>query len=282
MMRNGLAGWRGIGLAVCLGAWTLAARGDDEPNLAEYYGFQPLEIYKLDARISGLVVRDFDGDKTDDVLVINNGRSRIDFLLSGKHASPDEADATKPEANHIAGDHRMQLASLPVNKEVVSLQAGDFNGDGKLDIAYYGTPAELIVAYNKGDGTFVETKRINTGEAVESGTALTVGDLNHDGRDDLALLTSNEVITVLQLPDGKLAELERLPHTSASPRILRAVDIDGDGSDDLVLLEGGSDDPIRIRFSTEGGKLGPEERFAIEHPGRSASATSTASRAWNS
>jgi hypothetical protein len=266
MMRNGLAGWRSVALAVVLGASTLPARGADEPNLAEYYGFQPLEIYKLDSRIGGLQVRDFNGDKTDDILVVNNGRSRIDFLLSGKPDAADEPDGSKPEANQIVGDRRMRTVSLPVNKEVVSLQTGDFNGDGKIDIAYYGTPAELIVAYNTGKGTFIENKRINTGEAVESGTALTVGDLNKDGRDDLALLTPNEVILVLQRADGKLADLEHLPHTSANPRILKAVDVDGDGGDDLVLLEGGNDDPIRIRFSAEGGKLGPEERFAIEPP----------------
>jgi hypothetical protein len=160
----------------------------------------------------------------------------------------------------------MRLKSLPVNKEVVSLQVGDFNGDGKADIAYYGTPAELIVAYNKGGAEFGDIQRITTGEAVESQTALAVGDLNRDGKDDLALLSPTEVITVLQLPGGRLGEPERLSHTCGTPRILKALDLDGDGGDDMIILDGGADDPIRVRFSAEGGKLGPESRFAAETP----------------
>jgi hypothetical protein len=253
-----------------LAVWMLAALaggpagGGDEPRLAEYFGFQPLEIYKLDPRISGVLVRDLDGDRIDDVAVVNNGRSRIDLLLSSKRPAGDERP--KAEANQVPSDRRMRLKSLPVNKEVVSLQVGDFNGDGKPDLAYYGTPAELIIVYNQGGGNFGSPRRINVGEVVESGTALTVGDINRDGRDDLILLGSNELITVVQLEKGKFAEPERLPHTCGNPRILKAVDLDGDGGDDLVILDGGNDDPIRVRFSAEGGKLGPEQRFAVESP----------------
>ena len=39
--------------------------------------------------------------------------------------------------------------------------------------------------------------------------------------------------------------------------MLRAVDLDGDGGDDLVILDGGTDDPIRVRFSAEGGQARP-------------------------
>ncbi len=54
----------------------------DEPRLSDDYGFLPPEIYKLDSRIQGLVLRDLDGDGTADILVVNNARSRIDLLLS--------------------------------------------------------------------------------------------------------------------------------------------------------------------------------------------------------
>ena len=33
-----------------------------------------------------------------------------------------------------------------------------------------------------------------------------------------------------------------------------------------VILDGGTDDPVRVRFSAEGGKLGPEQRFQVESP----------------
>jgi hypothetical protein len=254
-------------LATVLTVSTVSAVGD-EPRLADYFGFLPLEVYKLDARIGNLILKDLDGDKTDDIVVVNNGRSRIDLLLSGK--KPDKGDDSVPvqaqEPNQISSDRRMRLASVPVNKEVVSLQVADFNGDGRPDLAFYGNPAELVILLNDGKGSYTTVKRINAGEAVENSNALTVGDLNRDGRTDLALLESNEIEIVYQGEGGKLGEPERLPHTAGNPRMIKAVDLDGDGGDDLVILDGGSDDPIRVRFSVPGGKLGPEQRFFVESP----------------
>lgn len=248
-----------LALAPCVSA--------DEPRLAEYFGFLPLEIYKLDARIAGLLLKDLDGDKTNDIAVVNNGRSRIDLLLSGKKGGgSDSPSDEKPEINDVPSDRRMRLVSLPVNKEVVSLQGGDFNGDGKVDLAFYGTPAEITVLYNEGNGRFGSPQRINSGEGIESGTALAVGDLNRDGRDDLALLCANELVLVYQTAKGKFGEPERLPHTADNPRMLRAADMDGDGGDDLVVLDGSETDPVHMRFSTEDGRLGPEQRFRIEVP----------------
>ncbi len=182
--------------------------------------------------------------------------------MSAKKGSPEEAAPSKSEVNQILGDRRMRLVNVPVNKEVVSLQGGDMNGDGKLDLVLYGNPAELVILFNEGKGRFGNARRINSGEAIESGGALTVADLNRDGTDDIALLGANELILVYQGEKGKLSEPERLPHTASNPRMVKAVDIDGDGGNDLVILEGGSEDPLRIRFSAEGGKLGPEQLMA--------------------
>ena len=95
------------------------ARADD-PKLADYFGFLPLEVYKLDTRMNNLLVKDLDGDKTEDVIVANNSRSRIDLLLSTKAAVGDDKTPAflKPEVNEILSDRRMRLSSIPVNKEV--------------------------------------------------------------------------------------------------------------------------------------------------------------------
>ncbi|MFO0907643.1 MAG: VCBS repeat-containing protein [Isosphaeraceae bacterium] len=248
----------------------VAAADDNDPKLADYFGFKPLEIYKLDTRIGALLVRDLDGDKIDDIVVSNNARSRIDILLSRK-ADP-LADAVpvllRSDVNQIESDRRMRLVSVPVNKEVVSLVSGDFNHDGKPDLAFYGTPAELVVLHSDGKGRFdgADVRRVNTGEAVESATALVVADLNRDRRDDLALLAANEVVIVLQSENGRLSEPDRIPHSAGSPGMLRATDLDGDGGDDIIILDAGNDDPVRIRFSAAGGRPGPEQRFHVEAP----------------
>ena len=262
----------GMGLAVVATMASAAiapstSTGAEPPRLADYFGFQPIEIYKLDARIANLQLKDIDGDKVDDIIVSNNAHSRIDLLLSGK--GPSSAEPERPfrnDPNKIEYDRRMRLVSIPVNKAVVSIATGDFNGDGKPDIAYYGTPPEVEILFNEGEGRFGIPKKVNTGEASESGTALTVADLDQDGRDDLALLGDHELILVYQTATGILAEPERVPHSASNPQILRAADIDGNHAADLIIMDGQSDDPIHIRFATEDRKLGPEQRFAVEQP----------------
>ena len=250
-----------LGLALV----AMAAVGADEPRWADYFGFLPVEVYKLDNRINGLLVRDFDGDKVEDVAIVNNARSRIDLLLSSKAPEgEDDGPAPSKEVNDIKGDRRMRLVSVPVNKAIVSLQAGDFDGDGKPDLAYYGQPAGIEILINMGGGRFGDARTITTGDAVQSGGALSVGDLDRDGRDDLALIAANELILIYQKEKGKLGEPERLPHTLENPRMVKVIDLDGNGVDDLVMLDGGPDDPIRVRFAAEAGTHGPEERFFVE------------------
>lgn len=240
-----------------------AARGDEPANLADYFGFLPVEVYKLDQRINNLTIKDLDGDKIDDITVVNNGRSRIELLLSTPGPNDFDKGITK-ETNEIVGDRRMRLKSISVNHEVVALGVGDFNGDGKIDLAYYGTPAELVILYNQGKGRFGDIKKIAAGEAISSNLCLAVGDFNQDHRDDLALLDSDEVVLIYQQADGKLADPERIPHTAPKPGSIKAVDLDGDRRDDMVIFTGEDDSPMRVRFGIPGGKLGPEQRMKTE------------------
>jgi hypothetical protein len=237
------------------------------PRLADYFGFLPLEIYKLERRVDNLHIRDIDGDKVADILVANNARSRIDLLLSSKRPKDEpEAHPFRKQVNELEFDQRMRLVSIPVNKEVVSLDVGDFNGDGKPDLVYFGTPAEVEILFNEGPGRFSLGKKVNSGEAVEGPHALAVGDLDRNGRDDIVLIAENELIFIYQNAPGVLTEPERVPHTAGTPRMVRPLDLDGDDKLDLLILDGGTDHPIHVRFGTEERRLGPEQRFAIESP----------------
>jgi hypothetical protein len=238
-----------------------------ESKLTNYFGFLPLELYKLDARIGNLMIRDLDGDHVGDVIVSNNGRSRIDLLLTSK--KPDDDKSNRPfrkDINDLEYDRRMRIVSIPVNKEVVSIDTGDFNADGKPDLVFYGTPAEVVILFNEGKGRFGNPKKINTGDAVQKPGALTIGDIDRDGRDDLVLLGANELIFVYQTAPGVLSEPEHVPHTAGAPWLIRLVDLDGDKARDLVIIDGESDHPIHVRFATDEKKLGPEQRFALEVP----------------
>ena len=260
-------GWSWVVFGVFLVVGQPALAQAPSAKLADYFGFQPLELYKLDHRIGNLQLKDLDGDKVDDIIVTNNGRSRIDLLLSTKKAADDKSSRPfRKDPNELEYDRRMQLVSIPVNKEVVSLDTGDFNGDGKPDLVFYGTPAEVEILFNEGKGHFGSPKKINSGEAAQWPSALAVGDYDQDGRDDLALLTEKELIFVYQTSSGTMSEPERAPHTASSPWLLKAIDFDGNGAKDLVIVDKESDHPIHVRFATDEKKLGPEQRFALETP----------------
>jgi hypothetical protein len=237
------------------------------PKLADYFGFLPLELYKLDPRIGNLQLKDLDGDKIDDIIVSNNGRSRIDLFLSTKKPADDKAARPfRKDPNELEYDRRMRLSSITVNKEVVSIDTGDFNGDEKPDLVYYGTPAEVTILFNDGKGGFSESKKIASGDLVQKQSALSVGDLDQDGRDDLALLGDKELVFIYQTATGVMSEPERVPHTASTPWLIKTVDIDGDKAKDVVIVDTEGDHPIHIRFATDEKKLGPEQRFALDLP----------------
>ena len=201
-------------ISLVLGSTALAER--PRPSLRTTSGFCRWSYTSSTRRIGNLQLKDLDGDKIDDIIVSNNGRSRIDLLLTTKKPAEDKASRPfRKDPNELEYDRRLRLSSITVNKEVVSVDTGDFNGDGKPDLVFYGTPAELTILFNDGKAGFRESKKIPIGDLVQKPSALAVGDLDQDGRDDLAMLGDKELIFIYQTSTGVLTEPERVPHTAS-------------------------------------------------------------------
>jgi hypothetical protein len=92
--------------------------------------------------------------------------------------------------------------------------------------------------------------------------ALTVGDLNGDGRADLLLLGESALYAFFQGPDQALREPEKIPY-SGNVKSVQVLDIDGNERDDLLLVNWDSPNPFRFRLQTESGRLGSEIHFAL-------------------
>lgn len=74
--------------------------------------------------------------------------------------------------------------SYPVGTSPAAIAVGDFNGDGKMDIAVANTGSgDVSVLLGNGDGTFQPASHFSAGN---SPTAIAVGDFNGDGKLDLA------------------------------------------------------------------------------------------------
>ena len=229
------------------------------------FGFTGPEIYPIDAQISQLHVADLDGDGLNDLIVVNNSRSKINLLYNqtGKtNISKLLRPTGRKEMNELPPDARFRIESIASEKRISSLVVADLNGDGRPDIAYYGEPKELVVLYNQGTNTWSAPKRwpIEDGQLVPN--ALNTGDLNGDGHPDLVLLAENFVYFIAQKKDHTLDEPVKIPF-SGTIKSAQILDIDGDGRSDLLLVNWEDKTPFRFRLQKANGELGPENYFTF-------------------
>src|SRR5262245_16450366 len=167
---------------VCLSATLNAATKTNS------FGFSGPEIFPIDNQISQLHVADFDGDNLNDIIVVNNARSKITILYNqtGKtNVTRKSVAVDRSQINELPPDARFRIEAIASEKRISSLAVADLNGDGRPDIAYYGEPKELVVQYNQGTNGWSPPKRWQIDDGQLSPNALTSGDLNGDSRTDL-------------------------------------------------------------------------------------------------
>jgi uncharacterized protein (TIGR03437 family) len=131
------------------------------------------------------------------------------------------------------------LAPVSSNSPVVSiwsLVTGDFNKDGKADVAAINSsgslaPDQVVVFLGQGDGTFAPAQTYSAG--VEA-TALAVGDFNHDGAADLAIANQAGISLLLGNDDGTMVPGASMPFPEYFAQSFVAADLNGDGKLDLV------------------------------------------------
>jgi len=125
---------------------------------------------------------------------------------------------------------------------------GDFNGDGKLDIATaYGT------FLNTGNRTFQQVTNSNL--PLLNGVVAVVGDFNGDGKDDVALnLPGDPSIGIYYSNGDGTFYLATVLDAGQEPAVMVAGDFNGDGKADLAvgLL---SSQVVALLFNAGGGQF---------------------------
>ncbi len=128
-----------------------------------------------------------------------------------------------------------------------TLAVGDFNGDGKQDLAYLdgSSPSLLHILLGNGDGTFQHGSDIVLPLGI--GGAITVADVNNDGHQDLLIGGGNqfqaEVAALLGQGNGAFSApiISQFASTIGSfsdiPFNFGVADFDGDGAADLIVTD---------------------------------------------
>ena len=262
--------------------WVPAKRGPsngaDFNDISAYYGFEEIEIIKLDWGIKDLQVADFNGDGRNDIAVVNNRKAKIELLIQKEDVGPGETevvvDPGDRDVNIINPPTRFERQSIAVSEKLYSLVCGDLNSDGMTDLAFYGEPRGLYVILQKADEAEADKpkslswrtrKKIKIDDGLLTSNMLVCADLNNDGADDLALAGRDGVYIVVQKEAGSLAEPVKYP-TSAQTLSVTVGDLNGDKINDLILVTNDREKPVHVRFGLKTGQLGPQVQLFIERP----------------
>ena len=186
-----------------------------------------------------IAVGDFNGDGSPDIAGAGS---------SGCPAGPCWDAAAGTVLNDGTG-HLFPAAILDLGPslQAVYVAVGDFNGDGKLDLAvggYAGQTYSITTLLGDGDGTFTNKGSVATGGTFQ---AFAVGDFNGDGIPDLAVANTTADIVTILLGNGDgtfTASTAATSPTGNNPVVISVADFNGDGIPDLAVgnapLPGGS------------------------------------------
>lgn len=189
-------------------------------------------------------VGDFNGDGKDDIATFTRGSSADVYVAL--------SDGTK-----FAGTSVKWHDAFAYNDEFPAV--GDFNGDGKDDIATFtrGTSGDVYVALS--DGTKFNGNALKWHDNFAFNAEIpAVGDFNGDGRDDIVTFTRGTNADVyVALSDGARFNGNSIKwhdHFAVGAETPAVGDVNGDGKADIATFTGGTDGGVYVSLS-DGGRF---------------------------
>ena len=143
-----------------------------------------------------------------------------------------------PYLHEMSIDHQ-PVQSLDTGESPFYTATGDFNGDGRTDVAVASALTNTIEVYiTTANGVLGPSVTVPAGGDIAVWTdAIDVGDFDGDGRDDLAVISFNDRRLTVIRSNGDGTFANGVNHTVArEPQDVVSADIDNDDDLDLVVV----------------------------------------------
>ncbi len=212
--------------------------------------------FTVGSQPSSVAVGDFNRDLKPDLAVANQGSDSVTVLLNGIQTPPPTPTPTPaptpiPPAVFTAAPG----SPFPVGWVPASLAVGDFNGDGRADLAIANSFDNTVTVLL---GTAAGGLAAGPGSLIRVGSSprsVAVGDFNGDGKADLAVANWGDGTVTVFLGDGA-AGFTAAPGSpfAASAGSLVVGDFNRDGKPDLAVVNGGT---VLLGTGTGGFTTGP-------------------------
>ena len=214
--------------------------------------FQAPVTYNGGPDPKAVAVGDFNGDGILDLAVADKTSGNVNVLL-GDPANPGLL---------------LSAVSYVSGISPTALVAGDFNSDGKLDLAVLNSGGDNVgILLGNGDGTFQTGSPVSIPlpNIANSGSAIAVGDFNRDGKLDLAVSNQNNMVSIVfGNGDGtfQFPPTNYVTSTSSSVWGISVVDYNHDGIPDLALASN-TDNAVTLLAGNGDGTFLPPMQISV-------------------
>ena len=219
-------------------------------------------ITKLDWNTRAPRFADIDGDGKPDIALINNGLSKIEFLIQNSDKTkrrtigdPTSKEKWEPELEDGWFDKRFMV----LEQSAYDMALSDFNDDGRIDMVLTGNRDALSIYLQDKDGEFEQSWTFDEYSPKQRGQTIRVSDINSDGEPDILAIGTDKILIFIKSKQSLDFEITEYFVEENAAWNLQVPDLNEDGLADLLYFHSNqSSQFLAARLQTENGQFGPE------------------------
>lgn len=230
--------------ACCALAAPALAQSSD--NLARYFGFEETRAIVIDDDFGPVLIVDLDGDQLNDIVVVNNRKSRLEILRQRREPMTDAELERDFRVNEFPPTRYFDRSQVSLANRVSAIQAHDVDGNGRPDLILAGRqPSELITYLQPEPLQFEQAARHRVRDIAAGQSGMAIAQLMGQDTPVLAIVAADRIHLYEIGSLGPTGE-PTLIGSSTGLAGFFAEDFDGDGLTDIIGVYPENDAPLRL------------------------------------